>query len=101
MVEVAHQCRARSTVGNLLGGAAHVDVDDVGPLRLGDAGTFGHPVRLAPGELHDVDPYPGTLTANAGLAFPARQAGARGHFRYHQTGTEPLCEATERRIGNP
>ena len=45
VIEIAHQRRAGGAVGDLLGRAAHVDVDDVRALRLRDAGAFRHPMR--------------------------------------------------------
>ena len=55
MIEIAHQSGAGGPVGHLLGGAAHVDVDDLGALRFGNAGALRHPKGFAAGELHDAD----------------------------------------------
>ena len=54
MIEIAHQRRAGLAAGDVLGRAAHVDVDDVGAGGLGDPRALGHPVRFAAGELHDM-----------------------------------------------
>ena len=58
MIEIAHQRRAGLLAGHVLGRAAHVDVDDVGAGAFRDARALRHPVRLAAGELHDVEPQP-------------------------------------------
>ena len=52
MIEIAHEGRAGQAADHLLGGAAHIDVDDAGTGGLGDAGRLPHPARFAPGELH-------------------------------------------------
>ena len=84
MVEVAHQRRAGGAVGDLLRRAAHIDIDDGGALRLGDAGALGHAAGFAAGQLHDMDGDPRPVAAQAGLALAFGQAGAGGHFRDHQ-----------------
>ena len=54
MVEVAHEGRAGIAADDALGRAAHVDVDDPGAGRFGDARRLRHPARLAAGELDDM-----------------------------------------------
>ena len=100
MVEIAHQRRARSAVGHLFGWAAHVDVDDVGALRLCDAGAFRHPMRLATGELNDVDGDTLPLAAHARFALSLDQRGAGGHFRNDQAGPISFGEPSERGVGD-
>ena len=100
VIEIAHQRRAGGAVGHLLGRAAHVDVDDVRALRLGDAGAFRHPMRLAAGELHDVDGDALSLAAHARFALALDECGARGHFRNHQTRAVAFREPAEGRVGD-
>ena len=77
MVEIAHERRSRGPVGHLLRRATHIDIDDVGALRLGNACAFRHPPGLASGELHDMDADAGAVAANGCLAFSrARPAHA-------------------------
>ena len=54
-------------VCDLLGGAPHVDIDDVGALCLGDARAFRHPLRFAAGELNHVNIH---ATAFAAQRWP-------------------------------
>ena len=77
MVEIAHQRRTGLAVGDVFGRAAHVDVDDLGAARLGDARAFGHPLRLAARDLHDVvsDAVPFGAKARIALALRERRAG--------------------------
>ena len=100
MIEIAHQRGAGITVDHALGGATHVDVDDVGSRALGDTRAFGHPAGIASGKLHPVDADPLPVHAHAGVAATLDQALARGHFRYDQTSAKPRCHAPERRIGD-
>jgi hypothetical protein len=53
-VGIAQQSRARLAGDHVLGGTAHVDVDDVRAGAFGDTRAFGEPARLAAGELHHV-----------------------------------------------
>ena len=52
VVKVAHQRRAGGAAGDLLGRAAHVDVDDARAHAFDDAGGFGHWRCFAPCQLH-------------------------------------------------
>ena len=87
-------------VGDLLGRATHVDIDDVGALRLGDPGALRHPLRLAAGELDDVDIDAPSVAATRCLPFAPDKAGTCRHFRHDQAGAESLSQPAERRIGN-
>ena len=100
MIEIAHQRRAGRPIGDLLGRATHVDVDDVCTLSLGDAGAFRHPSGLAAGELHYVDTDALSLAAHACLTLALRQAGTGGHFRDHQSRAVLFREPAEGRVGN-
>jgi hypothetical protein len=85
MVEIAHQGRAGLAAGDVAGRTAHVDVDDIGALGLGDPGAFGHPVRLASGELHHMRADSGRFAAQPGHPVAVDELIAGGHFGYHQT----------------
>ncbi len=98
VIEIAHQRRSRGPIGDLLGRAAHVDVDDVRALRFGDAGALSHPAGFAAGELHDMNADAPPFAAHARFALPLGQRRARGHFRHHQARPQPLGQAAERRI---
>ena len=100
MIKVPHKRRAGRPIGDLLGGATHVDIDDVGALRLGNPGPFRHPMRLASRKLDDVDFDAPPVAAHRCLPFAANKAGACGHFGHDEAGTQPLGQPAERRIGN-
>ncbi len=101
MIEIAHQRRAGGPVGHLLGGAAHVDVNDLGALRLGNAGPLRHPNGFATGELHDADGDTIVFAAQLSLALAAGKPRTGRHFRNHQPGPQPFGQAAERRVGDP
>ena len=76
--------------GDLLGRTTHVDVDDVGALGLGDAGSFCHPSASQPASCTTRMLIPKPLAANAGLAFAPDQACTGCHFRNDQPCTKPF-----------
>jgi hypothetical protein len=97
MIEVAHQRRSRLPVGDVLGRASHVDVDDFGAGAFGNARALRHPVRLAAGELNDMDAGALAFGAQHGVAaaFDQRiacrreQRQAAGHQVRRQGGHTP------------
>ncbi len=97
LVGHAHQGRAGIAVGDALGRAAHVDIDDVGASGIGDLGAaLPHPLGLATGELHD-------MRQRAGLAELAHHlvlAGGEGVAGDHFETTRPAPKrSARRRIG--
>jgi hypothetical protein len=98
---VGEQGGAGQLVADLLGRAAHVDVDDLGAAGHVVARRLGHPARLAAGDLHD---------DRAGLAVEvaaqARQAGVaqcrvgRQHLGHHVAGAEFPAQAPEKLVGH-
>ncbi|MGY3501798.1 hypothetical protein ACVWYJ_002417 [Bradyrhizobium sp. USDA 4471] len=85
MIEIAHQGRAGLTAGDVTGGTAHVDIDNVGALGLGDPGPLRHPTRLAASELDHMRPYAGRFAAQSRHAVAFGQFIAGSHFRYDET----------------
>ena len=87
MIKVPHERRAGRAIGDLLGGAAHVDIDDAGALRLGDPGPLSHPPGLASGKLDNVDSNTPPVAAHCCLPLAADKAGTGGHFGHNEAGT--------------
>ena len=100
VIKVPHERRPGRTVGDLLGRATHIDIDDVGALRLGNPGPFRHPMRLASGKLDDVDIDAPAVAAHRCLPFAPDKAGTCRHFGHDQAGAQFLSQPAERRIGN-
>ncbi len=100
MVEIAHQRRARLAAGHVPRRAAHVDVDDGGAGRLGDARALPHPARLAAGELHHVNAQSPPLGAQPRVRAALGQVLAGGHLRDHQAGAEAGDAAPKRGVGH-
>ena len=71
-----------------------------GARAFGDARAFRHPVRLAAGELHDVDAGALPFGAQHGIAAAFDQRVARGHLRDDEAGAELRHQPAERRIGD-
>src|SRR5512139_2226487 len=101
MIQISYECRARGAIDDLLGRTAHVHVDDVRALRFSNPYSFSHPFRLAASKLDDVNSDPLSVAANGRLAFATHEAGAGGHFGYHQAGTQLLRKPAERSVRNP
>ena len=53
MVQIAHQGRARKLARDFTGGAAHIDVDDLGAQFCRHTGPFCHPMGFAARQLND------------------------------------------------
>ena len=85
MVEVAHQGRAGLAAGDVAGRTAHVDVDDIGALGLGDPGALAHPMGLAAGELDHVRADAGGFAAQPGHPVTIGEFIAGGHFGDDET----------------
>ncbi len=100
MRKIPHQRRSRRAARDVLGRAAHVDVDDAGAGTFRNARAFRHPARLAAGKLHDVQPRPVILDAPPRHALAVGERRARRHFRDHQPRAQPGGHAPERRIGD-
>ncbi len=103
MVEIAHERRTREAARHLLGGAAHVDVDNVGAKRLGDAGSLGHPAGLTPGELDDKGAGGIALAACFELRlWPLVGKGLAGdHLRDHEGRAKTARKAAKRQVADP
>jgi hypothetical protein len=101
VIEVAHEGAARQLARDLACGAAHVDVDDVGAQRLGDARALRHPALLAPGKLYDEG-----LEVVAGGAPQHRRALAHevlagNHLGHDQPRAQAMRELAERQVRHP
>ena len=98
---VAQQGGACCLVAHLLGGAAHVDVDDLGAHLGVAAGRLGEHLGIAAGDLHG---------AGAGLAAVVHaqprlagvpEARVRGdHLAHHQPRAQPAAELPEGAVGD-
>ena len=95
MVEVAHEGRAGIAADHPLGRAAHVDVDDPGAGRLGDAGRLGHPARLAAGELDDMRLDARPLRPQLRLLRTLDQLVGRHHLGNDEAGAQTLDDPAE------
>jgi hypothetical protein len=61
VIKIAHQRRSGLAARHMARRTPHIDIDDFGSSRFGDAGAFGHPPDLAAGELNHVRTYSGGL----------------------------------------
>ena len=95
MIEIAHQRRAGLRAGDVLGRAAHVDVDDVGAGAFRDARAFGHPARFASGQLHDVQPEPLAVEPALRVAPAFGQRRTRDHFGDDRAGAQTSSKPAE------
>ena len=70
------------------------------PVAFGDARALRHPVRLAAGELHDIEAEPLAVepALRVALAFGERRAG--DHFGDHDAGAQTRGKAAEGRVGD-
>ncbi len=80
--------------------ATHVDVDDVGAGSFRDAGAFGHPVRLAARELHDMKRVAVALGTQNRARVSLHQILARRHLGDDKTGPKSGSQSPERRVGH-
>ena len=99
---VAQQGGARRHLADLLGRAAHVDVDDVGAEVEVEARRLGHGRGVGPDDLHRDGPgLAAVVEAPAGLAG-APQAGVGGdHLRDGEPRPQAPAELTERPVPHP
>ena len=96
MVRIAHQRRAGIAIRHLFGGATHVDVDDGGTLRFGDAGGLGHPMGLAARDLHGgAACIIAQLGACAHRGLGHHHLGACHHLGHHKTRPEARNEVAK------
>ncbi len=100
MVEVAHQGRAGLAAGHGLGRAAHVDVDHVGAVGLGEPRALRHPARVAAGELDDVGQHALALGPQARLLGAAGEILRRHHLGDGRGGTQPTGDAAHVQVGD-
>ena len=99
---VAHEGGAGHLAdGDLLHGAAEVDVDQVRAAVDRDTGSLGHGVRVAAGKLHGVRAAAGIDLRHAlGIAIFAHDRPACDHLGHDQPGTEFPGQAAERQVGD-
>ncbi len=100
MVEVAHQGRAGTAAGDLLGRAAHVDIDDVRPLAGGYTRAFSHMCCLAAGELHHMDGQAGMPYAQVEAGPALGEFAACHHFGHDQPSAMRMGALAERLVCN-
>ena len=98
---VAHHAAAGSARGNLAYRAAEIDVDQIGPCRLGDPRRLDHRFDLVAVEL-DAHRAFVVVSAEFGDRFGrvADQSVARYEFGVDHVRSEPLAHVSERRIGH-
>jgi hypothetical protein len=80
--------------------AAHIDIDDVGTGGFRNPGPFGHPARLATGQLNHVRPDAGSLAAQFGHRTAMNEVVAGGHLGHHQPGAEFTRQTSKGSIGD-
>ena len=89
---VAHQRRASPLVADLLGRAAHVDVDDLGAVLDVEPRRPRHRFRVGAGDLHGDRPgLAGVVAPQTGLVGMPERGVRRGHLGHDQPGA--LCTA--------
>jgi hypothetical protein len=98
---IAQQGRARRTVAHFLGGAAHVDVDDVGTEIGGAARGVGHHARLAAGNLdHAWRDFAVECEPRAGLVGVPQAFVAGHHLGHRVIGAEATAQGAERFVAD-
>jgi len=99
--EVAHQGAPGRLAGDLAGGTAHIDVDDVGALPFRDPRALGHVARLASDELNHMRLEIAALGAAAHVRPAGDQFGARHHLGDDEARAQRMGEAAKGQIRNP
>src|SRR5690606_38511442 len=98
---VAQQGGAGGLVAHLLGRAAHVDIDDLGPVVTVPAGGIGHHLGITTGDLHRAGAgFAAVVQTLAGLAAVPQACVAGDHLGDDQPGTKLPAHAAERTIRN-
>ncbi len=100
-VEIAHQRAARERAGDAAGGAAHVDVDELGALRRQQPGGLGHRGGIAADELHGEGRALDLLGARAAFRVAFKQAGGGDHFRERERRAASFGGPAHARVGDP
>ena len=101
-LRVLHQGGASAVARHLGGGAAHVDVDDVGVKFHGPPGGFGQGGGLVPEELDRHRPLPvGDGEQGLGLSVRVGQSLRGGHFPYHISAAKLLAHLPEGAVSHP
>src|SRR5690606_38077849 len=86
---------------HLLGRAAHVDIDDLGPVVTVPAGGIGHHLGITTGDLHRAGAgFAAVVQTLAGLAAVPQACVAGDHLGDDQPGTKLPAHAAERTIRN-
>ena len=99
-LDVAHQGGARLPAGDGLGRAAHIDVDDVGAVRLGQTRGLRHRIGTATGELDHMGIDTAPLGPQARLLRPTGEFGGGDHFRDDGACTQTPRDATHVQVGD-
>ena len=97
-----HQGRAAGRARDLLGGAAEIQVDDIGPRGLGHARALGHRRRIAPDQLdHRQRQALAHGRAPHDVRTGAGQLGGGHHLGRDIGRAQPRGEPSERQVGDP
>jgi hypothetical protein len=99
LVQIAHQGRAGQGAGHLLGGATHVEVDDLRARGFRHACALRQPLRLATHQLHhdERQPLPHRRAAHD-IGSAARKLGASHHLGRHIGSAQPRQQPAERQV---
>ena len=98
---VLHQRRARPFAADLLGGAAHVDVDDLGTAIDVVGGGFRHHGGVGASDLHrDRTGLALVVGAARGLQAVPQLAPRRDHLTDGIARSEPAAQLAERPVGH-
>ena len=99
-----HQLGAATFLGHLGGGAAAVDVDDVGPEILGHLGGVRHALRIGAEELNGQGPLGRPVAQHVAgaqiLACQRLDADQLGDDQAYRPGVQLLHERPVRRVGD-
>ena len=100
MVEVPHQRRSRQAAGDLLGGAPHVDIHEIGAVRLDKARRLGQIVGAAAGKLHRPRRHVGAVGLRSRLDVAGKQTVAGHHLRKDEASAQSMGNAAKREVAD-
>ena len=98
---LAHQGRAGQATDHLLGGATHIDIDEIDARIDKLARGALHPFRIAPGELNSVNAVPGAHRPDSAFRAAFHELAAGNHFGKDEACSEPARQTAEGHIRNP
>jgi hypothetical protein len=98
VIKIAHQRRTGLAARHMARRAAHVDIDNFGSRRFGDAGAFRHPPDLAARELNHMRAYSRCFASQPRHRAAIDEIIAGGHFRNHKSGPKFGGQASKRGV---